>query len=155
MPRFRVLVKALLFTLTLPLLVAIVVPYFLVRPLSVSHRPVNVLPGVLMISVGFAIYCCCVWNFADQGKGTPAPIDPPKAVVAEGLYRYSRNPMYVGVLTFIFGEAVLLARWQVAVHGLIVAVCFHCFVVFYEEPALRKKFGSSYEDYCRTVRRWL
>ena len=79
----------------------------------------------------------------------------PKKLVTRGLYRYSRNPMYVGVLTVIFAWAVLYRGRGVAVYALVVAICFYSFVVFFEEPILRKRFGADYEHYCREVPRWL
>ena len=105
--------------------------------------------------IGGSIYSWCVFDFASFGRGTPAPIDAPKKLVRRGLYRYSRNPMYVGVLTVIYGWAILYLSIAVAVYGIVVACCFYCFVVFFEEPILRKRFGSDYEQYCAEVPRWL
>lgn len=155
MQRLWVLFKSLLFTLTGPLLVGIIIPYFVAGPFVIPHNLLQLVPGGLVMAIGFGIYCWCVWNFASEGRGTPAPVDPPKSVVAVGLYCYTRNPMYVGVLTFVFGLAILMAKWSLLLYGLIVGICFHSFVVFYEEPALCKKFNGIYEEYCRRVRRWL
>ena len=109
-------------------------------------------PSVL----GFAIALRCVWDFGWTGRGTPAPIAPPQRLVVVGFYRYVRNPMYLGFasgwigLWLVFGHASAVAIGVVAA----VAVGVHLFVVFYEEPTLRRKFGADYEDYCRNVRRW-
>ena len=109
-------------------------------------------PSVL----GFAVALRCVWDFGWTGRGTPAPIAPPQRLVVVGFYRYVRNPMYVGFaagwigLWVVFGHANLAAIAAVAA----VALGVHLFVVFYEEPTLRKKFGADYDDYCRNVRRW-
>ena len=109
-------------------------------------------PSVL----GFAVALRCVWDFGWTGRGTPAPVAPPQRLVVVGFYRYVRNPMYVGFaagwigLWVVFGHANPMA---IAV-ALAVAVAIHLFVVFYEEPTLRKKFGADYDDYCRYVGRW-
>lgn len=103
---------------------------------------------------GIGLYAHCAWTFAARGQGTPAPIDPPKVLVVEGLYRYTRNPMYLGVLCFLLSEAILLTSTILLVYAGIVFACFHLFVVLYEEPHLRRQFGQMYEDYCRAVPRW-
>jgi protein-S-isoprenylcysteine O-methyltransferase Ste14 len=90
-----------------------------------------------------------------RGHGTPAPIDAPKHLVVHGLYKYVRNPMYIGVLLVIVGAAVLFQSRRVLVYGAIVGLFFHLFVVLFEEPLLRKKFGESYLSYCRGVGRWV
>src|SRR5215467_10028048 len=111
------------------------------------------LPSIL----GFAVALHCVWDFGWTGHGTPAPIAPPQRLVVVGFYRYVRNPMYVGTfagwsgLWVAYGRANLaaLAVASVAMAGVVL------FVRLYEEPTLRKTFGTEYEEYCRNVRRWL
>ena len=110
------------------------------------------IPSVL----GFAVALRCIWDFGWTGRGTPAPVAPPQRLVLVGFYRHVRNPMYVGFaagwigLWVVFGHADpgLIA----AVAG--VALAVHLFVVFYEEPTLRKKFGPEYEEYSQNVNRW-
>lgn len=115
-------------------------------------RWVAALPSVL----GFAVALRCVWDFGWTGRGTPAPVAPPKHLVVVGFYRYVRNPMYLGLaagwigLWVVFGHASAVAIAVVVVVGL----CVHLFVVFYEEPTLRRKFGADYEQYRRNVNRW-
>ena len=92
--------------------------------------------------------------FTFAGKGTPAPIDPPKELVERGLYRFSRNPMYVGVLFILFGEAIFFATLLILGYMLVFFFCFHLFVVAYEEPTLRRTFGAAYKKYCDAVPRW-
>lgn len=109
-------------------------------------------PSVL----GFAVALRCVWDFGWTGRGTPAPFIPPQRLVVVGLYRYVRNPMYFGLavgwigLWVVFGHATMAMIVTVAV----VALSVHLFVLLYEEPTLRGKFGADYEEYCRNVRRW-
>ena len=119
---------------------------------TASWRGLAAIPSVL----GFAVALRCVWDFGWTGRGTPVPIAPPQRLVVIGFYRYVRNPMYVGFavgwigLWIVFGHATLAMIAAVAA----VALGVHLFVVFYEEPTLRKKFGADYEDYSRNVRRW-
>ena len=146
--------KNLLFTIVVPGTVAVYVPVFVF-----SHNPAQLslftLSSGLLLAIGAAIYLWCLWDFASAGRGTPAPIDPPKNLVVRGLYRYTRNPMYVGVVTAILGWALLFGSLPIAIYGLSAAAFFHLFVVLHEEPHLRRVFGASYEEYCLQVSRWL
>jgi len=106
--------------------------------------------------LGFAVALRCVWDFGWTGRGTPAPMAPPQRLVVVGFYRYVRNPMYLGFaagwigLWIVFGQANPAVIAAVAV----VALGVHLFVIFYEEPTLRGKFGADYIEYCRNVSRW-
>ena len=148
------LLKNLLFTVLVPGTVAVFVPLYYLSHADFGTPARSVSAGMLLF-LGAAIYAWCLWDFAITGRGTPAPIDPPKTLVVRGLYRYTRNPMYVGVLTVIGGWALLFGSTDLAVYGLCVATVFHFFVVLYEEPHLRSVFGASYEQYCSEVGRWL
>lgn len=106
--------------------------------------------------LGFATALRCVWDFGWTGRGTPAPMAPPQRLVVVGFYRYVRNPMYLGLalgwigLWVVFGHA----NWGLIAAVAAVALGVELFVIFYEEPKLRGKFGAEYERYCRNVRRW-
>lgn len=147
------ILKNLLFTLLVPGTVAVVVP------LAIGGEVVDsigwIAVAIELVTVGGAIYAWCVWDFASFGRGTPAPIDAPKRLVVRGLYQWVRNPMYVGVLFVIAGMAVLHDDWAIALYGAAVWLAFHVFVVYYEEPHLRRAFGAEYESYCSRVHRWL
>ena len=110
------------------------------------------LPSVL----GFAVALRCVWDFGWTGRGTPAPIAPPHRLVVVGFYRHVRNPMYMGFAAGWIGLWVIFGHANPAVIAAVVAVALgiHLFVIFYEEPTLRGKFGADYEEYCRKVDRW-
>jgi len=101
------------------------------------------------------IYLRCAWDFTFTGRGTPAPFDPPKEIVVRGPYRYVRNPMYVAVMLALTGEALLFEAASLLIYAALAFSFFHFWVVFYEEPTLRRKFGDSYREYCRRVPRWL
>ncbi len=105
--------------------------------------------------MGLLIFLRCAFDFVFAGRGTPAPIDPPKELVVRGLYRYVRNPMYVGIILILIGEAWLFGSWVMAVYAASFLTIFNLFVLFYEEPVLEKKFGESYRRYCATTSRWI
>lgn len=147
--------KALLFTLVAPATMVLWVPLWL---LGWSYpRPALAWQwlGLLPVALGAAVYLECVWDFAARGRGTPAPLDPPKTLVVQGLYRRVRNPMYLGVGLMLLGEALLFGSWRLLLYALLVLSAFHLFVIFYEEPNLRRRFGAAYADYCRRVPRWV
>ena len=116
-------------------------------------RWIAAVPSVL----GFAVALRCIWDFGWTGRGTPAPMAPPKKLVVVGFYRYVRNPMYVGFFVGWLGLWVVFGRASMTAIGLVAAAILATalFVVLYEEPTLRKKFGADYEEYCRHVRRWM
>jgi protein-S-isoprenylcysteine O-methyltransferase Ste14 len=111
--------------------------------------------AVLPLTLGFAVYMRCLWEFAARGRGIPAPIDHPKQLVVTGLYRYVRNPMYVGVLLFLLGEALFFGSWAFLLYTFGWLAVVHVNVILYEEPNLRRKFGGSYDHYRSAVRRWI
>lgn len=84
----------------------------------------------------------------------PSVWDPPKNFIVSGPYCYVRNPMYLGMFGLLVGEAVFLESWVLLLYGGIATLSFHIFVIVYEEPALRRRFGTAYEEYCREVLRW-
>lgn len=104
--------------------------------------------------MGLAALIECFRRFAIEGRGTPAPIAPPKTLVASGLYQYVRNPMYVAVLAVIVGQALVFGSVILLEYAATVWLGFHAFVLLYEEPALHRKFGPSYDIYRANVRRW-
>ena len=104
---------------------------------------------------GAATYFWCLWDFAVTGRGTPAPVDPPKQLIVRGLYRYVRNPMYLGVLLVIVAWNLAFPSGALVQYGLAVAVAFHLTVLLIEEPLLRHKFGAAYEAYLHAVPRWI
>jgi len=110
--------------------------------------------GVLLVAAGLPVLLDSFARFALQGLGTPAPIFPTRHLVVSGLLRYVRNPMYVAVLSLIFGQGLLFGNIRVLEYGIAVWVAFYFFVLIYEEPTLRKTFGREYEEFCANVPRW-
>jgi protein-S-isoprenylcysteine O-methyltransferase Ste14 len=146
--------KNLLFIVVVPGTVAVYVPLWLAGDRSMASGGTFAL-ALALLAVGGVMYAWCVWDFAVFGRGTPAPIDPPKKLVVRGPYRYTRNPMYLSVMTVILGWAVLYQTAALALYAAGLGVAFHLFILFYEEPHLRKVFGKEYEDYCGAVGRWV
>jgi protein-S-isoprenylcysteine O-methyltransferase Ste14 len=110
--------------------------------------------GWLFVSLGIILYILSATGFAVRGIGTPAPIDPPKRLVVKGLHSLTRNPMYVAIISFVFGLAVISGLLSVFFYSAALFMFFHLVVIFSEEPTLRKKYSIEYEDYCQSVPRW-
>jgi protein-S-isoprenylcysteine O-methyltransferase Ste14 len=123
----------------------------MVRPAIVGAAQIA---GMLIAAVGAALALWCVFTFALIGKGTPAPFDPPRRLVLQGPYRFVRNPMYIGAALALGGAAIFYQSWTLFIYTGLFILLTHLFVVFYEEPTLRRTFGTEYQDYCRRVGRW-
>jgi protein-S-isoprenylcysteine O-methyltransferase Ste14 len=115
--------------------------------------PLRVVGAVLLIA-GVAVAAQAFVRFVVEGLGTPVPVAAPERLVVGGLYRYVRNPMYVALLVALVGEALLLGQLSLVAYAAVVCVITNLFVRFYEEPALRRRFGDQYEAYRRAVPGW-
>src|SRR5258708_3820782 len=147
--------NTILFTIFVPGTVLGLVPYWLLGGLPrPEHGPLTWL-GILMMLLGAAAYFRCAWEFAVRGLGTPAPIAPTKFLVTTALHRYVRNPMYLGVLGVLLGEAATFRALVLLEYAAFCFAAVYLFVLFYEEPTLRRQFGESYEEYRRSVPRWI
>jgi protein-S-isoprenylcysteine O-methyltransferase Ste14 len=113
------------------------------------------LAGGSLIVAGAALLVACIVEFGRSGRGTLSPVDPPRHLVVRGLYRYVRNPMYLGVTTVLLGEAIMIRSASLAIYGGSIFLVVNLFVVVYEEPTLRQQFGLEYDDYARRVGRWV
>jgi protein-S-isoprenylcysteine O-methyltransferase Ste14 len=111
--------------------------------------------ALLPLAAGTAVYLRCLWEFAARGRGIPAPLDHPKQLVVTGLYQYVRNPMYVGVLLVLVGEASFFQSYGFLLYSIGWLLFVHVNVLLYEEPNLTRKFGKSYLDYRAAVHRWI
>ena len=151
------LFKNLVFTVVVPGTFGVYIPMAIVRGTGARAGGVGLfwLLGFGLLILGALIYLICVMEFAVRGRGTPAPIDAPKRLVVGGLYQYVRNPMYVGVLSVVLGWTFLSKSVELLGYAALLALCFHAFIRFYEEPTLRKQFGPEYEAYMVSVGRWL
>jgi protein-S-isoprenylcysteine O-methyltransferase Ste14 len=147
--------NTILFTIFVPGTVAVVIPLWLVDDMHWHVNAPATWMGAVVAVTGAAIYLRCAWEFAVNGLGTPAPIAPTKFLVTTALHRHVRNPMYIGVALVILGESVIFRSFHLVLYAAAMLAIAHIFVVLYEEPTLRRKFGESYEEYFRTVPRWV
>ncbi len=147
----------ILFSLVVPGTVAFLVPQWIGAAINwrvaLDQGKLEYL-GYLLILIGVIIYSWSAARFVVEGRGTPIPLAAPENFVAVGPYRYVRNPMYLGVLTVVFGQALLRQSPAVLLYGFLLFGMFHLFVVWYEEPNLQRRFGESYRSYLLHVHRW-
>ena len=111
--------------------------------------------GAVLVLLGLPVLLESFFRFAWVGRGTPGPPYPTERLVVSGFYRYVRNPMYIAVVSIVLGQGLLFGSTGILIYAACVAPLFHAFVMLYEEPTLRRRYGAEYEDYCRAVRRWL
>ena len=155
-------IRGLSFTALVPLVVAGWAPRAIDPVSRLAGGAWNA--GWLLVTAGAAIYAACLVRFLAAG-GTPAifftrPLrailgEEPPQLVRTWLYTFTRNPMYVGVVLAIFGQAIVFASRRMALYGALAWLTFHFVVIALEEPHLRDVHGTEYEEYCRRVPRWL
>lgn len=104
---------------------------------------------------GSIVILRCFWDFTFRGRGTPMPTDPPKELVVTGFYRYVRNPIYAGVFMIFLGHFLWFGYWSLLLYTALSFLGVHLFIITYEEPTLKKKFGAAYENYLKRVPRWI
>ena len=144
--------RALIAFLILPTTVGGVLPWIILP--NDQWRTRSVPLGWPVLLLGLTVLLWCVRDFYVLGKGTLAPWDPPKNMVVVGLYRYVRNPMYIGVLGTVVGWSMIAGSPLMAAYAATVAIAFHLRVIFYEEPTLARMFGDEWTRYCNSVNRW-
>jgi protein-S-isoprenylcysteine O-methyltransferase Ste14 len=153
-----ILFKTVIFSILVPGTVVGLVPYLLLTRIDffspIAFGPIRY-SGIIPMITGVVFYIASAKGFVVQGKGTPAPIDPPRLLVTSGPYRITRNPMYLGGSLILLGETVLFESLILLAYLLFIWLAFHIFVVLYEEPHLGKLFGPAYSEYCRNVPRWI
>jgi len=153
-----VFVRAITYAVLFIGLVLIYVPTQILSRAGIVHPEMIGLPqvtGIIIGTIGGIIALWCVYTFATIGKGTPAPFDPPRRLVNRGPYRFVRNPMYIGAGLTLIGTALFYTSLPILGYAGILFVIVHSFIIWYEEPTLRRIFGQDYEEYCRDVKRWL
>ena len=154
-------IRNLVFTILQPGIVAGLIPYLIlgekVNDLFVQQLLQRGLhdSGAIIFVIGFVIMLRCIISFAVQGRGTLSPADPTKRLVVSGLYKFSRNPMYVGVILILIGEAIFFQSGELWMYTLLVFIGFNMFIILVEEPRLKRDFGEEYKSYCEKVRRWI
>ena len=149
--------RSLLWTLLLPGLFAGYIPwrYFGLRSVALDlHQPLHWI-GLLSIGLGAVFLALCILEFARSGGGTLSPVDPPRNLVIRGPYRYVRNPVYLSVTLIVLGEVLLTRSRGLFIFWVLWFAGVNLFVLGYEEPSLRDRFGAAYARYTETVGRWL
>lgn len=154
-------IRNLVFTILQPGIVAGLIPYLIlgnktsdIFVTQLLHPGLHSL-GAIGFIIGFVIMLSCIRNFAIKGRGTLSPAYPTKRLVVAGLYKFSRNPMYVGVILMLIGEAIFFQSADLWVYSLFVFITFNIFILLIEEPRLKRDFGEEYTRYCKKVRRWI
>jgi protein-S-isoprenylcysteine O-methyltransferase Ste14 len=149
------LLKSLGFLILVPGVVAGYIPLIVLRKGPRIETGILAYLAFPLWFIGGVIFLWSFWNFLAQGRGTPAPIDPPKELVATGFYRYVRNPMYAGLISILIGYFLWFGFRRLLVYACFACVATHLFVSLYEEPTLKRRFGARYADYLQAVPRWI
>lgn len=105
--------------------------------------------------IGTLMIIWCSVDMIQKGKGTPAHFDPPKKLIIKGLYRYTRNPIYVGAMCVLLGHIVWFGSGLASIYFFFFLLAYQILITFIEEPILRNMFGNEYEEYCKKVPRWI
>ncbi|HSB89898.1 MAG TPA: isoprenylcysteine carboxylmethyltransferase family protein [Anaerolineales bacterium] len=145
-------------TIVVPGAAVFLVPYLILQATGELAPPQ--LGVVEAVSIAFAIVgmAMVIWVsvvFVTHGEGTPVPIEPPRNFVAAGLYRFVRNPMYLGAILVLFAEAALFRSLWILLYAGALWLALHTFTVFLEEPQLERRFGDTYREYKASTPRWL
>jgi len=150
--------KSALATIVVPGTACALIPYYILKATHVSlSPPFDILQFMAILISVLGLYMI-VWvstAFVRQGKGTPIPIDPPTHLLITGLYRYVRNPMYVGALLIVIAEAIYFSYPWLMLYAAGLWAALHTALVVFEEPQLKRRFGADYEHYLMTVPRWI
>jgi protein-S-isoprenylcysteine O-methyltransferase Ste14 len=149
--------RSVLWALLLPGLVAGYVPwrYFGIGSVTLDLADPLQWIGLLAIGLGVALLITAIFEFARTGRGTLSPVDPPRKLVVRGLYRYVRNPMYLSVSLIALGEALLARSTDLLLYWATFFAAANLYVMGYEEPNLKRRFGADYDRYRNAVGRWI
>lgn len=151
----QAMIGSAIFFAVAPGIVAGVLPWWLTGwRMSPAWAPLRA-AGVLLTAAGAVFLLHAFARFVTEGLGTPAPVAPTEHLVTGGVYRYVRNPMYLAVLAAIVGQSLLFGQPVLLAYAAVVAIAVASFVLGYEEPTLRQRYGVEYEAYCRAVPGWL
>jgi len=152
------LLRNLIFTILKPGIVIILIPFMIIRdkldriiqPLQFYHYV-----GIYVFLIGIIIMLHCIIKFTFEGRGTLSPIEPTQRLVISGLYSFSRNPMYIGAILILSGEAIFFHSTSLCLYSIIIFLIFNIIIFLIEEPRLRNDFDKEYRRYCQNVRRWI
>ena len=137
----------------LPITMLIIVPIWIENDWTI-HFGLSLICGLLLIALGLVVMTLTISSFIRIGKGTLAPWSPTKKLVIKGLYRYVRNPMILGVLTVLVGEALTVRSENILIWAAAFFIINTIYFIIYEEPNLEQRFGNEYREYKKHVSRW-
>jgi protein-S-isoprenylcysteine O-methyltransferase Ste14 len=143
-----------IFSFILPATVLVIVPLWIENNRTI-HAGFHLVFGLISILTGLAVMWFTISSFIRVGRGTLAPWSPPKKLVIRGLYRYVRNPMILGVLIVLFGEALSLWSMNILIWAVSFLFINTIYFIIYEEPNLESRFGDDYREYKKHVSRWI
>jgi len=146
------LLVGLVFFILLPYLFVQLNSYFLLP--VYSHYLLKVL-GMIFLFIGAGLFLYCSRLFLIFGRGTPVPVEPPKKLVVSGLYKYTRNPIYIGYFMIFLGEFLFFGQFLLLIYFFLTIVKINLYVIYYEEPILKKRFGKNYQEYLKKIPRWI
>ncbi len=150
--------KTTMGTIVVPGGFCFLVPFFILKatlpqlPSSISL--VHILAG-LVVACGLSMVLWVSIVFVRKGQGTPIPVDPPTRLVVQGLFRFVRNPMYVGAVLIVLGEALFFRSGWLLLYTVGLWSVLHTFLVVFEEPQLKQRFGPDFVEYMNIVPRWI
>lgn len=154
--RRNIVISVLFVALGGPAIALVYVPLWLTRFRVPAGEPAwQILPAAVLIAVGLTPGLESVWRFIVVGHGTLFPAAPPERLVVSGFYRYVRNPMYVGVMLALAGEALLFQSRSLVIFACLAWLGLHLFICLYEERTLTRRYGEDYRRYRQHVPRWI
>lgn len=148
---FLALMYILFFWVVIPLFLILLNTYL---DLPVFNNLIYKVGGLLLFIIGFSIVLYCIKLFIEIGKGTPVPVDPPKQLVDKRLYRFTRNPIYIGDILIFLGYFLLFGHTLLFFYFLVSIPTLQFFIVYIEEPELKRRLGKKYIEYTKNVPRW-
>jgi protein-S-isoprenylcysteine O-methyltransferase Ste14 len=159
MQRSAAALGSAVFFVAAPGVVAGVVPWLITgwhipKPIS-TFAVARIAVGAVILVAAVIVLVRAFARFVVEGRGTPAPIARTERLVVGGDYRFVRNPMYLAVVSAVFGQAMIFSSVALLLYGIAVWGVMAGFVRWYEEPWLRERYGQEYEHYCGAVRAWL
>jgi len=151
-------IRNLAMIVLLPGTVVVYIPHRLLEPYSgpeLISLSLTQYSAILLLAIGAAILFKSIWSFAYVGKGTLAPFDETHKLIVVGLYRYVRNPMYVGVMLILLAESWFFRSSALLSYTGFCFVVANIVIIGYEENRLRHKYGDEFRKYCNHVGRWI
>ena len=151
-------IRNLAMIVLLPGTVVVYIPHRLLEPYSgpeLISLSLTQYSAILLLAIGAAILFKSIWSFAYVGKGTLAPFDETHKLIVVGLYRYVRNPMYVGVMLILLAESWFFRSSALLSYTGFCFVVANIVIIGYEENRLRHKYGDEFRQYCNHVGRWI